>query len=72
MRHIPYFLQPCGAVDLLTVVDSSVGNVVGPPLLSCRFTACYAQVVNTWVFWGSWCALVLMYWEVRAATATVR
>jgi hypothetical protein len=31
----------------------------------CRFIACYAQVVNTYVFWGTWSALVLMYWEVR-------
>lgn len=33
----------------------------------CRFIACYAQVVHTLVFWGCWCALVLMYWEVRRA-----
>lgn len=34
-------------------------------LLLRRFIACYAQVVNTYVFWGTWSALVLMYWEVR-------
>lgn len=35
----------------------------------CRFIACYAQVVNTYVFWGTWTALVLMYWEVRHGRA---
>lgn len=38
------------------------------PLLPCRFIACYAQEVNTPVFWGTWCALVLMYWEVSISS----